>query len=170
MGHPIKTLLSPEEYVEVCDWFKNEIQKIMTISDLADRIGIPKQELINRLNPKRHTDPFKFEHFLKIMDHLPGPSRRVILKNITSRWGFIPVRHPISNNKELTDTELFKLYVRVGKESGDVSKELLATEQDKKMDRHELKRILKEITDMKMSLSDLEYAVIYKWRQDSAND
>ena len=168
MGRKPKPLLSREVYYDISNWFKDEFIKLkFTISDLADRIGVDRQDFINRLNPTRHEEPFKFEHFIKILDHLPGVNRREILKHILSRWGFIPVADPKSYNKELAISEIYKALAVVSKEKGDVAKVVLEANQDGKFDPDEFKRIMKEITDLKITTGDLELVCIHKFNQDS---
>lgn len=137
------------------DKIKKLLHQVMAgkSKSIAYAIGCQHQDMLNRVSNQPRS-PRKLELVLRILDHVDNPEP--FIRWFTVRYGFIPVRIPMAIP---SSTELFESMTRVGKEMGDVSRELLKATEDGVIELAEFKRLRKEILDVVQSALELDLAI-----------
>lgn len=123
---------------------------------IATAIGCDYQDMLNRITNQPRS-PRKLEMVLRILDHVSNPEP--FIRWFNARYGFIPVRIP--DVKQSIDS-LFRQVTRASKESGDVSRELLAALEDNTIDLDERMSLNKEIMDLVQCALELDAAIRQK--------
>ncbi|MBU2647857.1 hypothetical protein KKI24_24325 [bacterium] len=134
---------------------KNLLHQVMAgkSKTIAFMIGCQHQDMLNRVSNQPRS-PRKLELVLRILDCVEDPEP--LIRWFNARYGFIPVRIP---KVEPTLESLFESLARVGKEMGDLSRELLDATRDGVIELDEFKRLRKENMDLVQSSLELDLAI-----------
>ena len=153
----------PHQYQYISDVEDREITKLLQslidgqAKEIAFAIGCDYQDMLNRVSNQPRS-PRKLELVLKILDHVEDPEPFV--RWINARYGYVPpIRKPLVQRP--TDS-LFQQITRIGKELGDVSREVLESLKDDLIDIQELARVNKEILDVVQRSYELDLAIQYE--------